>query len=133
METPVKLKSNRINLHTSFRATFLLAMVYVEWKAWGFGDFILTSAKDGKHRKNSAHKHDKPKDVLGQAFDIRTWEHWDGPLMRHSPRFLKFADHIKAKFGPIGLAVVVHPDHVPGSAHLHISFMKSKGTPVSVL
>jgi len=136
----IKLKTG-VNPDVTFEFAVLLGFVAAQWQARGFGDFVVTSLKDGTHKADSQHKQDKPKSVLGEAGDVRTWMFWiwkddatknhylkHGKLPeemkwkdagKHQPRMVEFARSLQPT-----CRVVLHPDwdgdddSVP--PHLHI-------------
>ncbi len=113
------LKSKRVNPNISVEFAVGLGWIANEWEAWALGEFTITSLKDGIHSSRSKHKWNKPADEPGEAADIRTWGHQysDGT---HTPGLIRFAKHLqKAGFG-----VVVHPDWLPGTPHLHVHLKK---------
>jgi hypothetical protein len=116
---------------------FAVALMWVkqEWEKDGLGPFIVTSLKDGRHMKGSDHKQDRPDSVPGVAADIRTWKLWQGPLPekkptgkrwkdsgQHNAKLIKFAKKLQKK----DFKVVVHPDWVDGTPHLHFALGKAK-------
>lgn len=121
----LKVKSN-VKRNVTFQMAVWLGWVKAEWERAGLGPFVVTSLKDGKHRPGSKHKQDKPAGVPGQAVDIRTWHLWSGPKTapfngEHQKKMIQFAKGLQRN----GLAVVVHPDWVGGTPHLHIATKRS--------
>ena len=95
----------------------VLGQVALAWVDYGLGDFFVTSLKDSTHRPGSAHKQDRPDEETGEAADIRTWRWWNEDKGRHDPKLIRFAKKLQAA----GVAVVIHPDWLPGVPHLHFA------------
>ena len=95
----------------------VLGQVALAWVDYGLGDFLVTSLKDGTHQNGSAHKQDRPDEEPGEAADIRTWRWWNEDKGRHDPKLIRFAKKLQAA----GVAVVIHPDWIPGVPHLHFA------------
>ncbi len=111
----ITLKSQNININISPDFAAGLGWIANEWERWGLGTFVVTSLKDGVHSPNSKHHWNKPPEVRGEAADIRTWghQHDDGT---HTDVLIRFAKHLQKE----GFGVVVHPDWLPGTPHLHV-------------
>ena len=116
------LKSRNVNPNISVEFAVALGWVKAKWEEWEMGQFMVTSLKDGVHGKNSKHKWNRPEDEPGEAADIRTWYHVivhnDG---RHGEKLIKFAKMLQSH----GFGVVVHPDWLPGTSHLHFHLKKT--------
>jgi len=97
-----------------------LGWIANEWDFEKMGSFTITSLKDGTHSARSKHKWNQPSDVPGEAADIRTWQFWNESRKAHDPKLILFAKHLQKE----GFAVVVHPDWLPGTPHLHVHFKK---------
>lgn len=114
----IVLKSKNVNTNISAEFAVGLGWIAAKWEAWGLGPFIVTSLKDGTHNPRSKHQWNKPSHVPGEAADIRTWQHCkDG---EHSALLIRFAKYLQRE----GFGVVVHPDWLPGTPHLHVHFKK---------
>ena len=118
----------------SVEAAVMLGWVRAMWDCWykyldvrsgtsqpdSLGDFVVTSAKDGTHMPGSDHKQDEPADIPGNAIDIRTRHLFDVTTGAHQPALIEFAKYLQSR----GAKVVVHPDWVPGTPHLHVALGK---------
>ncbi len=81
----MKLKDHTVNMD-GVDGSILYALSIVEPIMKKYGDFVVTSAKDGQHSKKSLH-------YVGLAFDFRTWA-----LADHHVRMTVF-DTIKTALG----------------------------------
>ena len=115
----------------SVEAAVMLGWIAAQWDNWiliadngpyaiALGEFVVTSAKDGRHMAGSDHKQDEPDGVPGNAFDIRTRHLFDATTGAHQPALIEFAKYLQSR----GAKVVVHPDWVPGTPHLHVALGK---------
>ncbi len=98
-----------------------LGWIKALWEEENLGRFVITSLKDGAHRAGSQHKHDMPENVPGEAADIRTWHLFDKDKGAHKEELIAFARLLQRA----GFRVVVHPDWVPGTPHLHVALGKA--------
>jgi hypothetical protein len=90
----------------------VLGWVKARWEAWeegALGEFIVTSLNDN---------HDSGQHPKGEAADVRTRHLFkDG---KHADTLIRFAKFLQSH----GLRVVVHPDWVAGTPHLHFALGK---------
>jgi hypothetical protein len=87
-----------------------LGWLSAQWSQHGLGDFVLTSLNDS----HTAGQH-----IHGQAADIRTRHLFaDG---KHKPELIEFARFLQKA----GFRVVVHPEWVGGTPHLHVAWKQS--------
>ena len=116
----IKLKQSVV---MNLTPEFATGVGYIKalWDADSLGLFIITSAKDGPHMRGSDHKQDEPEDVPGEAVDIQTWHHWQEDMKCHKAKLIVFA----RKLQRAGLRVVIHPDWLSGTPHLHVAFGKA--------
>jgi len=134
----IPLKDRDVNPRVKVELGVILGWARMGWGIAGLGPFVVTSLKDGKHKAGSQHRQDIP-EALGEAADIRTWQHWFwtdeqakehfatwGKLPpekkwrdcgHHSQKLLSFAHSLQAA----GIRVVVHPDQLDGVPHLHVA------------
>ena len=122
----LELKSRDVNVFLLTEFAISLGWVSRDWAVENMGEFVVTSCKDGGHSDGSQHRQDEPVDLPGEAADIRTWLWWRGTRKEpyegvHDPKLIQYARRLQA----YGLAVVVHPDWIPGVPHLHIAKKKS--------
>lgn len=114
----MKLKIKKgVVANISVEFAVILGAVKQMWESSGLGEFVVTSLKDGTHKKGSDHKQDEPDSLPGEAADIRTHAHFDKATGKHSNELLDFARRLQLR----GLKVVVHPDQVKGVNHLHVA------------
>jgi hypothetical protein len=111
----IKLK-NGVNFVLSPEMHVLVGWMARRWQEHGLGAFVITSGRDGAHREGSLH-------YSGNAVDIRTRHLFDGK--HHTSDLLDFALMLQAQ--KVGMRVVVHPDWVPGVAHLHVGYASKEG------
>ncbi|KKM71522.1 hypothetical protein LCGC14_1429870 [marine sediment metagenome] len=112
----IKIKRT-VNTNITPAFAVILGQAALAWAGYGLGHFVVTSLKDGEHREGSDHKQDRPKDEPGEAADVRTWKWWDKEKKCHHPKLIRYAQKLQAA----GVAVVIHPDWVPGTPHLHFA------------
>ena len=120
---------HKVNMDIGWEISSMMFGIYLSWREWGFGDFVITSAKDGKHREGSFHKQDKNEYYRGQAVDIRTRH-----LFRKGKYKKEFITWLKWKqkfYGPQGLRFFLHGYHKEKNKkpvpHLHLAYDQKKG------
>ena len=116
-----------VNMNISWEMAFLLGAIYRSWSSWEFGEFVITSAKDGKHRRGSLHRTDLwiREEVPSDAVDIRTRH-----LFRkgkYKKGLITWVKMLQKQFGPHGLRIFLHGYHDKGVPHLHLSYDEKKG------
>ena len=113
-----------VKLELSPEAGFVLGYTYACWTESAFGDFVVTSAKDGQHMVGSKH-------ATGEAFDIRTRKHFNEHEGHHAPIMVAFCADLKRNLQPHGVDVVLHPDDDPPGKklppHLHMEYDPKPG------
>lgn len=108
-----------VNFDVSPELGFVLGYTRALWSTAGFGEFVVTSAKDGKHMAGSKHE-------TGEAADVRTRDRFNTHEGKHSPIMQSFRDELRRTLGPHGVDIVLHPDDdAPGGRvppHLHLEY-----------
>lgn len=99
----------------SMEMATLVGWLARRWEESGLGAFVITSAQDGMHREESLH-------YSGNAVDIRTRHLFNTATGKHNENLIQFAMMVQSFFSKRGVRVVVHPDWVSGTPHLHIGY-----------
>ncbi|KKM07178.1 hypothetical protein LCGC14_1736560 [marine sediment metagenome] len=112
---------HKVNMDLTWEMSTLVGYVGDTWITFctNLGEFTITSAKDGKHRKGSFHD-------SGNAVDVRTRHLFRKG--RYKKSFLIFISSLQKEFGPHGLRIFLHGYHDKGVPHLHIAYDKKKGS-----
>lgn len=107
-----------VNMCIKWEMAFLLGFVAWLWDEYELGQFVVTSASDGTHRKGSFH-------YSGNAVDIRTRHLFKKG--KYTNDTLLFIQTLQTDFGKYGLRIFLHGYHDKGVPHLHLAYDEKKG------
>lgn len=114
-----------VYMNISWEMALLLGAVNRVWNSLNLGPFVVTSAKDGKHKLRSLHKQYSLEDVPGQAVDIRTRHLFKKG--KYDNRIIYLTTLLQEDYGKCGLRIFLHGYHDKGVPHLHLAYDKKKG------